>query len=555
MQIASLERSRWTRSGKPWMLVESKGVHMPRSTRSLVRRKLLWSVATGVACLGTLSIEGCVYDDSGWQLDQDSGASRSRGGSSNTSGGKGQSGSMNQAGHGDERAGGSAGAGGEGSEGASVVGYPEPEIKSMEPTSGPYGTPITIKGVGLGNRSLAGFTLAVGSQGEVTLTPKDRATVVSWTDEEIVFRYPFPAEGGVALEGPKGDAMVGEFQPTWHVALEIDQAPAVTVLASISPAADRIVMLYDTMPLSLVDVGPQGVVEHSVTAPGVDPKSLRLYLNAARKVEGIGISTDAVPVLVHLQNVNDDLVAKPTAISLQATEVGIAGGSEGAAVWMRRAAGWFRARPSVSGWADDKGPITDPNPNAPDRTSGVSSDGSLFVAWSVDTGNFLDDMEAGYMQQLTPTATKFAAAKAAGNSVDDYVTGLMLQSSGDGLVVTTCGSDVDPFALSGTDYYCFDSLHAPSGAHLFGVRKDQTSVAHAFTRERAVAAYCSGDGNWMIQTDADVETTPGAALGEPVLFPCPQAVALEVSGSGDYLPIVRWAGKTYLVERNPAAKL
>jgi len=438
--------------------------------------------------------------------------------------------------------------------GGSVAQYPKPQIDSMEPSSGPYGTPVTIKGLGLGNAAIAGFTLAVGNQGEVTLNPKDKTSVVSWTDEEIVFRYPFPAEGGVSLEGPKGDAMAGEFQPTWHVARELDKAPAASVLASISPAAHHIVMLYDTMPLSLVDVGPDGIVEHSVTAAALDSSSLRLYLNAAKKLEGIGVSTDAAPVLVQLQNSNDDLVAKPTTIPLQATEYAVAGGSEGASVWMRRAAGWYRARPGASGWAQDKGPIADPNPDAPDRASGVSSDGSLYVAGSVDTGNFLDDMEAAYMQQLAPTATKFGASKVAGNSVDDYVTGLTLESSGDGLVVTTCGSDVDPFALSGTTHYCFDSLHAPSGAHLFGIALNQKSSAHAFTHERAVAAYCSRDGDWMIQTDADLATTPDAAIGETVLFPCPEAVALEVDGSGDYLPVVRWAGKTYLIERNPAVK-
>ena len=48
-------------------------------------------------------------------------------------------------------------------------------------------------------------------------------------------------------------------------------------------------------------------------------------------------------------------------------------------------------------------------------------------------------------------------------------------------------------------------------------------------------------------------TTPGAPIGEVVSFPCPEAVALEVSGDGYYLPVVRWAGKTYLLERNPAA--
>jgi len=532
---------------------------MRRSTRSLLCRKPLWFLGAGLSCWGALGLGGCQYDDSEWHLDQESGASSSRAGAANSSGGMGHSGSLSDGGQEDEPTGGAISEGGgmatsgTGGTSGNVAQYPEPRIESMAPTTGPYGTTVTITGSGLGNAALAGFTLAVGSQGEVTLTPKDETSVISWTDEEIVFRYPFPAEGGVSLEGPKGDAMAGDFQPTWHVAREIEKAPAASVLASISPAPNHIEMLYDTMPLTLVDVGPDGVVEHSVTAPGVNSSSLRLYLNAAKKLEGIGVSTGAAPVLVHLQNSNDDLVAKATTIQLQATEFALAGGSEGAAAWMRRAAGWFRARPGVSGWAQDKGPIADPNPDAPDRASGASSDGSLYVAWSVDTGNFLDDMEAGYMQQLAPTATKFAAAKAAGNSVDDYVTGLTLSSSGDGLVVTTCGSDVDPFALSGTSYYCFDSLHAPSGAHLFGVAVDEKSIAHAFTHERAAAAYCSREANWMIQTDADVETTPGAALGETVLFPCPEAVALEVNGNGDYLPVVRWAGKTYLIERNPAA--
>jgi hypothetical protein len=56
------------------------------------------------------------------------------------------------------------------------------------------------------------------------------------------------------------------------------------------------------------------------------------------------------------------------------------------------------------------------------------------------------------------------------------------------------------------------------------------------------------------RTDTDVEETPGAAIGEAVLFPCRVGVALEVSGAGDYLPVIRWADKTYLLERNPAAK-
>src|SRR3954462_4545254 len=166
------------------MIIRSRGAHMPRFTHSLLRRRSLWSVATGLSCVGALAIDGCQYDDSDWQLDQESGASSSRGGSSSGSSGKGQSGSQSGAGQPGEPAGGApsvAGTAGKVGTGGSVAQYPKPQIDSMEPSSGPYGTPVTIKGLGLGNAAIAGFTLAVGNQGEVTLNPKDKTSVVSWT--------------------------------------------------------------------------------------------------------------------------------------------------------------------------------------------------------------------------------------------------------------------------------------------------------------------------------------------------------------------------------------
>lgn len=500
-------------------------------------------LAAGALCL----LFGCDYDDSDWQLDQSSGATTSRGGKSSPSdGGKGQAASSSQGGSGNT------GNVSQGGSGGTEAPYPALKIESMEPTSGPYGTVVTIKGEGLGNPQMEGFVLALGNQGQVELTPADEHAVVSWTDDEIQFRYPFPAEGSVALEAPNGAEVAGEFQPTWHIGQELNKAPAATVLASIRPTPDHIAMLFDTMPPSLLDVGPDGVVEHAVTADDVEPASLRLYLNAQKRIEGVGVSNGAAPVIVHLQNQDDDLVAKPTTLKLDATEYGVAGGSEGAAVWMRRTGGWFRARPSGVTWAQDKGPIAEAHEADPDRASGATSDGSLYVAWSVDTGNFLDDMEAARMAKVTPTGTKFEGAAVASSSVDDYVTELSLKSSGDGLVVKTCGSDIDPFGLSGTSYYCFASLHAPSGASLLQVPLNEKATAYAFTHERAVVAYCASDESWLIRTDADVAATPETPIGESVLFPCPEAVALEVNGEGDYLPVVRYAGKTYLLERNPA---
>ncbi len=504
-----------------------------------------------VACLAGSTLGACELGDGDWERDQSSGATSSRGGGGGAAAGtKSTGGRPGSSGISGEPA---TSEGGESATGDVPASYPEPKIESMSPESGAYGTLVTITGEGLGSSQLKGVTLALGSQGEVELTPASRELVVSWSDEEIVFRYPFPAEGPAVLTTPKGTLVAGDFQPTWHVARELDKAPAKSVLASISGAAGQISLLFDTMPLTLLEVSAAGVTERAVTAPSLVPSSARLYLNAQAEIEGVGVSNAAEPVIVHLQNQAGDLVAQATTIALSASEFGVAGGSEGAAVWMRRSAGWFRARPSGATWAQDKGPIADADEDAPDRASGSTSDGSLFVAWSVDTGNFLDDMEAPYMAKLAPTATKFAAATRAGGNVDDYVTGLTLTSHGDGLVVRVCGSDVDPFGLSGTDRYCYDSLHAPSGAALLHVPVEAKSVTWAFTHERAVAAYCHSDRSWLIRSSTDVESAPGAPVGEVVAFPCPEAVALEVSGEGDYLPVIRWAGKTYLLERNPAA--
>ena len=539
---------------------------MPRAIRSLVHGTARrWSLVIALNAAGALSAFGCQLDDGDYHLDQDSGATSSRGGgsaASSTSGGKSQAGSGtaragngNSAGHSGGASGtGNVASGGEGGDGSVTPpdDYPAPSVDSMQPTSGAYGSSVTITGHGLGNASLAGFTLRVGNGAAYELTPKDKDLVTSWTDDQIVFRYPFPADGSVSLEAPRGEVVVGDFQPTWLPSREIEKAPAATALASIVSEPGHLMLLFDTTPLTLLDVGPDDVVEHGVTAPSLDPSSVRLYLDSARKVAGVGLSTDATPTLVALENEGGDLVGKATTIKTSASEVGVGGGRAGAAVWMRRTNGWYRARPGASGWTEDKGPTADPNPDAPNHAAGVSSDGSLYVAWSIDTGNFLDDMGAAEMQRMAPTAAKFAFATPGGSSVDDYVTGLSLRSRGDGLIVTTCGSDVDPFGLSGTDRYCFDALHAASGAHIFGVPVDQKSMAYAFTSERAVVSYCAGDQTWRIRTDADVETEPGAALGEPIVFPCPEAVALELDGGGDFVPVVRWAGKTYLLARNAA---
>src|SRR5690349_14729101 len=73
-----------------------------------------------------LGLFGCEYDDGEWQLDQESGATSSRGGTKGSSGGAtNRSGSSNVSG--DET----------GGAGEVPDDYPAPKIDSMAPTSGP----------------------------------------------------------------------------------------------------------------------------------------------------------------------------------------------------------------------------------------------------------------------------------------------------------------------------------------------------------------------------------------------------------------------------------
>src|SRR5262245_38095366 len=121
----------------------SGGVSMLGSRHARHRLALLVPLAAG------LGVAGC-FDDSGYELDQESGATSPRAGTPNGSGGKGNSGAGNTSGTAASNNGGS---------GDIDPDYPEPLIDAMEPAAGPYGTLVTISGQGLGSASRSGFTL------------------------------------------------------------------------------------------------------------------------------------------------------------------------------------------------------------------------------------------------------------------------------------------------------------------------------------------------------------------------------------------------------------
>jgi hypothetical protein len=444
-----------------------------------------------------------------------------------------------------------AGAGGQGGQGGAPIVLGPPEVDLVTPEVGPYGTLITITGSFLGRSTRAGVQLRIGAQPAFVIYADDEGFVESWTEDEIRFFYPFPAEGEIELETPQGVAVVGEFESSWLTQVTATNAPAASVIASISTAPQTVTMLFDTTPPVLLELGPDGAVSNEVTLGGALKDSVRLYL-AGDTIEGIGVTDGATPELVDLRNVDGDLVGELTGILLDATETALAGGPDGACAWLNQDDGWRVARPGVDGeWALADGPFVEEDINLADRAVGASSDGSLYVAWSVDAGNFFDDMQAPRMKRFDPSTLTWGGSQSAGSGVDDYITSLEILDKGRGIVVRYCGSDTDPFNLSGTAYRCYDGLHTPSGASIAKVSVDVTASRHAFSAARAVAGHC-GSGTFRLRTDTDVAAEPNGPIGEPIVYPCQTSVALEVDPDGDFVPIVRRGTTLHLLGRREA---
>lgn len=472
-------------------------------------------------------------------------ANAGRGGSTNTGGSV--SGSGGSAGRGGSS--GSAAGGSGGDAGSGEIEPEPPEVEEVSPSEGAYGTRITIRGSWLGSSSRAGSALVLAADGGDLVLEPDAEAVESWSEQQIVFRYPFPAAGAIRVETSEGDADAGEFAPTWRILRKLENAPAASVVSSISLGAGSISMLLEGSPPSVLELGASGVSQRDVTLNGGVGATIRLYASEAGTLEGVGISNDASPDIVHFANDAGALVGASTGIPLDATDYVLAGGTDGASVWMLQSGGWMRARATSSGWALDKGPITDPQASSPDHAMGASSDGTLYVAWSVDAGNFLDDMERPMLRRLPGASGEWSTNATGGTRVDDYVTGLEFFDKGRGVILRYCGSDVDPFGLSGTDYYCYDALHAQGGGSIVGVPVDATSSRHAFSADHAVAGYCDAERTFRLRSDDD-EVTETEPPGEAVVYPCQTTFALEIDPGGDFVPVIRAGTTLYLLGRN-----
>jgi hypothetical protein len=330
--------------------------------------------------------------------------------------------------------------------------------------------------------------------------------------------------------------------PDWVPGERLAQAAAVTAVASIADAPGTISAVLDTGPPKLVVFDGASASATQITTADIRPGTIRLYREGS-DLQAFALSSATDREIIALDPASA-FAETPSGVTTSPEHV-LAGGREGASVWFRVVNDWTRARPSNGTWAEDLGPIADPQPSGAHHAAATTSDGSLYIGWSEDTGDVWDGVGAPFLRLLPGAAMAFNGTTRAGIDVDDSVSSNTLAGRGSGVVARYCGTDEDPLGVSSTDLLCYGALH-PSGIH--STVKESSNVRYAFQGTNPFAAYCSAAlGVRLIDTVA-TGTSVGALdarAGEIVAWPCTPIVAVEVDDDGEPHVILQFDGALY----------
>lgn len=405
-----------------------------------------------------------------------------------------------------------------------------PTVLRFTPSTGPWGTAVTIDGRDLGSAGRRA-NLSVGTSAE--LTP-DSAEVERWTETQVVFRVPFPHEGAVTLETDEGSVDAGTFTPSHAIVGAVEVAGDTDVLASVSLADGAIALALSGDPLQLLVFDGAAWQSAELPSEGIRPETLRLHADSAGELAAFALDTASPPELVAFAATSDGWQASPSGV-LTSERALVAGGPDGAAVWFSNSDGWHRARPVDDVWQVDKGPITDPYASSTLPRAGATSDGALWVVRARDTGSTFNDKGAPFMRQLAPDATSFGSEFRMGNDLDDYLTSIAVFDHGRGLVIEYCGSDEN--LLGGpADYECLTAGVVANATAFRSIGAESNTVRHAFTHEARHWITCN--------------TSQGSQIdGEAWAWPCLTAEALELDPAGAVVPVFRHDGQFVVLRR------
>lgn len=412
---------------------------------------------------------------------------------------------------------------------------PPPVITGVSPLEGDYGTPITITGDNLDEASAA-LSLATPTEPltikmSAAASPSD-VIVTKWSKTEIVFKYPFPAEGAVRVTTASGQADGGSFTPSWTPGSPLSGVfSRRETLAVVSPSAGRLVAAFDgaTGP-KLVVAEPDGAVTAKSFSRG--PTLLfqaSLWVTSSGQVDGIFAAEGVLWTITDAAG-----AATTTKTSIAAARA--AGGLDatGPYAWIANGASITRHRAPT--WAATADVVTDPSPaDAPGKSLAVGTDHSLYAGWGVNSnGSFplYDHTSRPMTRRLRPGQTTFDAARSVGGGADDYMSFTRFRAGPGGRVASYyCANDTGLF--SSTSWDCGEGYVADLAPPAIA---GSTEYVPGWNASTTVTTYCDGATKAM-KLGAEGNTASHTAP----LFPCPHVAAIAADVNGDPV-FVAWSG-------------
>ncbi len=419
-----------------------------------------------------------------------------------------------------------------------------PTVSAMMPVSGPYGTEITIEGADLGSSARSGVSILLGADAAGELVPSSKPEVVSWSETQIRFRFPFPYEGQVLVKTPEGEVVAGDFEPTWIAGPALASSENVLGTASVAPATGVLAAVLNTGPPSMVSFDGSEWTQSDIAGNNLRADSIRLYVDGTA-LSAFALSTALAPLIIALDPA-DSFAQNPTTLEVT-SDYRVAGGPDGATIWYRMGSDWYRMRPMTGTWAMDNGPIADPNPSGPRHAAAATSSGALYVAWAIATGTVLDDRGVVHHRFVAPEASAFTTMGAVtGSEMDDSISSILMSDRGVGLVTQYCGTDEDPLGVTASGKLCYSAL-LPMGPKTTYV--EFSTLRYGFGESSSAMAYCSPNMGTRLLPMVGSGGTTAAKLdaigGDVVVWPCANVVALEVDPDGTPLLLLEHDGQLY----------
>jgi hypothetical protein len=409
---------------------------------------------------------------------------------------------------------------------------PAPVVDSMTPTSGGYGTVVTITGEHFGANDgyleLVPDVSYASVQG--TITDGCQLQNLAWSDTQITGTIAFPCTSGTFnVHTTAGVATAGAFaiSTTWSPGPGFDVGQLVDAHALSSSV---IAALYRTQYVS--QLGEVGLAVFSGSAIGVYPlPGMPTPVDTGPVFAKIVDGDDGNPVVIGTMGNGVVAMYEPagsgsaasTPSPIEGFVIAAARDTDGMYAWLSTGSGVERVRPTDA-WTIDRGPIA--AADAP-LDGAIGSDGTLWIAISEDDYSDPFDYQAySSLQSLAPSATAFTAIERADpTSYDDFISRSHIELSGDGVGMVVVA-------------YCEDN-----GTHVespLPVR--QRTAANTWSDAPVANAYTYVGGTLAGVVNADhVELVPDmsmpSAMTQVPVDPM-QAEALVVDGSGALRPLI-----------------